>query len=174
MKKILFFELSITILFVLYGCSTPRIPPAPRKIPIVTEKIIEKNFETIWSKLIDYFGAKNIPIKTIDKASGILSTEYDLRTGKNGTSYDCDCGTIGTDYSISNKYENYKGNFNVIVSKINDNQTKVKINAFFYANYNSYHYEGERYIHKLVLVNSLKVKCESTGFIENEIFVFIQ
>jgi len=172
MKKYL-----IIILVILTSCvaSKPRVDPWER--PVTKEKVIEKSFEITWQKLIDYFGSHNIPIKTIDKSSGILSTEYDLRTGtennKGMTNY-CDCGTLGTDMFYTYKYENYKGNFNIIVNKINDNQTKVKINAFFNANYNYYHNEGKGYEYKLEIVQTDKVKCESIGYLEKEVFEFIK
>jgi hypothetical protein len=66
MKKILFLSL------VLVGCAPfqPPPPPAPR-----TGTVVDVSFSKAWDAVIDIFSEKNIPIKTMDRSSGLIVAE---------------------------------------------------------------------------------------------------
>jgi hypothetical protein len=82
---------------------------------------------------VDWFATHNSPIKTLDKTTGLIATDYNLSV-KDTERY-MDCGSGGTKYlvfvSVRQTIENLMGNFNVLVKKIDENTTKVTINVFF-------------------------------------------
>lgn len=75
---------------VVAGCAAaPIAPPAPRDPP--TE--VSASFGDTWDAVIDEFASQNIPIATIDRASGIVATTQ-LRVPA-GQPEIADCGTLG-------------------------------------------------------------------------------
>jgi hypothetical protein len=78
----------LSILLVALGCappSSPAAPPAPRSATTVAA-----SFDRTWSAVIDAFAARNIPIRTIDRTSGLIATD-DLAVGREGGQW-ADCG----------------------------------------------------------------------------------
>lgn len=73
MKKFLSITLMATAMLSLWSCS-------PKTYPLQgnydnQNKFIEtsSSFDDVWNKVIDYFAMNNIPISTLEKASGIIS-----------------------------------------------------------------------------------------------------
>lgn len=65
--------------------ATPPAPPAPR-----TATDVSASFNKTWEAVIDQFANENIPIRTVDKASGIIATEVlQVPTNLDGVA---DCG----------------------------------------------------------------------------------
>ena len=67
--------LCLAICFAFASCSLKIIPlkgvyPTP---PV--QQVVNKNFDDTWSALVDVFASKNIPIKIIDKSSGLIVSE---------------------------------------------------------------------------------------------------
>lgn len=60
------------LLVVLAGCATPR-PPAPPAPSVATP--VAASFGRTWDAVIDQFAERNIPIRTLDRSSGIIVTE---------------------------------------------------------------------------------------------------
>lgn len=70
----------------LAGCVTPpTTAPTPR-----TAVSVNAPFAKTWDAVIDVFSDRNIPIRTIDRASGLIATD-DLSVGSEGTEW-ADCG----------------------------------------------------------------------------------
>lgn len=69
------------------GCSAyqPPAPPTPRE---ATE--VDASIGSTWDAVIDMFAARNIPIRTIERASGIIATE-ELPVGEEGKTW-ANCG----------------------------------------------------------------------------------
>src|SRR5574343_487496 len=120
--------------FLFMACSTPK--QLPKSYSFQKEKEISKNFDVVWAKIIQWFGEHDIPVRTIEKASGLIATEYNLSAGMKSSPF-CDCGIAGDEPGFTLKIERIRGNFNLTVVKINDNTTKVKINTFYKADYNA-------------------------------------
>ncbi|HEY4573845.1 MAG TPA: hypothetical protein VIJ26_07785 [Thermoanaerobaculia bacterium] len=72
----------------LAGCSTykPPPPPTPRDASLVAASIGQT-----WDAVIDLFATRNIPIRTIERASGLIVTDA-LRVGQEGVTL-ASCGT---------------------------------------------------------------------------------
>jgi hypothetical protein len=76
------------VVLLLPACHSyrPPAPPSPRDAVEVHASIART-----WDAVIDLFGARNIPIRTIERASGIIATEP-LIVGAEGRTW-ADCGT---------------------------------------------------------------------------------
>lgn len=74
----------------LAGCTT--IPPAPA--PTRAPSPVAASFDRTWSAAVDIFAEKNIGIRTIDRASGLIVGDPMSVEGKNTTTpYEfADCG----------------------------------------------------------------------------------
>ena len=136
----------------------------PKTYTIVNELNINKPYDIIWEKLISWFTSHNTPIKNIDKESGLLTTEYSLSVS-DSKKY-MDCGDAGTKFGQYRKMENPKGNFNVTVKKIKDDNTQVIINVFFNTNLKVYDIDGN-------LTSTELINCSGKGKLEKEIFDYI-
>ena len=70
------------------GCTTykPPPPPTPRDASLVAASMGQT-----WDAVIDLFATRNIPIRTIERASGLIVTDA-LRVGQEGNTY-ASCGT---------------------------------------------------------------------------------
>lgn len=71
----------------LAGCAT--IPPAPAPVRAATQ--VKASFDQTWAAAIDHFAEGNVPIATIDKASGLIATP-ELRVGPEESLKYADCG----------------------------------------------------------------------------------
>ncbi len=161
MKKALLFISSIAI---LASCASYK-PPKQYKFP--KKQTFNLNYDVVWSRVVDWFGSRNTPIKNIDKSSGIITTEYNL--GVNEYSNYCDCGKPGG----LQHFEELFGNFNVVVrnkseNPVSDNKTEVTVNAFFKGALYGYNVATERY----VLIG--KKDCNSKGVLEKKLFNYIK
>jgi len=154
MKKLMIIAIGIIL---LYGCSSYK-PPKVYTYP--KSQTYSKTYDEVWSKIIQWFGKHNTPIKNLDKNSGFISTEYSL--GVNIFSKYCDCGEPGS-LMI---FEKAIGNFNVVLIKINENQVKVDVNTFFKGEFSVYNFLTKRYEPQII-------DCNSTGVLERELFDFI-
>lgn len=101
----------------LAGCSTYK-PPVDHHP--VTSRTYALSYDQCWNGIVDWFAENSIPIKTIDKASGLIATEYNLSNRIHGT---YDCGTDGYDQTIGKEK---LASFNVIVRKVGDS---VRVNV---------------------------------------------
>lgn len=77
-----------TACVLLAGCTTykPPPPPTPRDASLVTASMGQT-----WDAVIDLFATRNIPIRTIERASGLIVTDA-LSVGQEGSTY-ASCGT---------------------------------------------------------------------------------
>jgi len=153
--KVTFLAIIATLIFL--SCAAYK-PPKVYKFP--KSKSYNMNYDAVWGKVIDWFGNHNTPIKNLDKTSGFISTEYSLQVDK--YSDDCDCGTSGS----LQHFKKITGNFNIIVKKISDTQTKVNINTFFKGYIEEYNWVTERYITR-------EIDCNSKGNLENDILIYV-
>ena len=75
MKKVLF----ISTLFLASCFTSSKIIPLKGSYPSLPIVITtDKDFNTVWDKLIDLFAQKGIPIKLIDRSSGLILCERSL------------------------------------------------------------------------------------------------
>lgn len=79
---------SVVALVLLAACTiTPPAPPTPR-----SGTAVAASFGKSWDAVIDIFAERNIPIKTVDRASGIIVAEpQSVATRIDSLA---DCGTV--------------------------------------------------------------------------------
>lgn len=114
--------IGVAISAVVAGCAGYK---PPMKRDVVTEREIARPYDRTWNNIIEWFASNNIPIKTIDKQSGFITTEFDLR---NNIRESCDCGKSGFGAIVNDQVV---GNFNVIVRTVGDSTTRVSVKTFF-------------------------------------------
>lgn len=140
----------------------------PKDRVIEKQKTINKSYDIVWQEVVDWFAFHNSPIKTLDKNSGLIASDYNLSVEQ--TKEYIDCGKVisgqtnafGVEVTFM-RYENPKGNFNILIKKIDETSTKVTINFFSESELNQYNRQGSQ-------VYSQKVTCVSKGILEKEIF----
>lgn len=83
--------------FALSGCAGGFGPPQYNP-PDTAEKDYSKTFaadySSVWDGAVEWFAINNVPIKNLDKDSGVISSEYSL--GSDYTQIDCGSMTSGS------------------------------------------------------------------------------
>ena len=156
MKKAFTFILSCSFI-ILISCSSYE---PPRDYTVQKEATINKSYDITWQNVVDYFATHNTPIKTMDKNTGLIATDYNL-TVSEALKY-MDCGTAGNSIGAHQRIESQSGNFNILLKKIDDNSTKITVNVFFNSMLNTLNDNG-------ITVNSEKINCNSKGVLEKEL-----
>ena len=83
------FAAALGFLALTLGCGS-RIAYSPPLQPVMDESVtLQASFDDVWKGVIQTFFEKNIPVRTLEKVSGIL--ESDELHGEIGR--DCNCGT---------------------------------------------------------------------------------
>ncbi len=158
----------IVVLVVLFlsGCATPYKPPQTYKFE--KERVVNKSYDKVWEMLITFFVEADIPIEQMDKTSNVIRSKT-MKYGSSGQL--CDCGVPGSGFGWQGKIEEVSCNWNILLTKINENQTKVRV----VANYNALHNLLKMdfntklwYITKATTIN-----CNSTGYFESAILEFL-
>ena len=125
--------------------------PAPRQIQ--NSFPIDQPFEKVWQAVIETFAELNLPIMNMEKASGLITTDWiDFRGQKDETGY-CSCGKAGFPFSEIER----KGKFNVYVKKMGEASCEIRVNSSFEAT--------------AAYQDAIKrISCISTGNLEKEIY----
>lgn len=132
-------------LFLIIGCGGIK----PEFHDFEKKRVINGNFDSVWSAVIEIFAEENIPITNIEKASGLIVSDKIFVEALN-----CDCGKeaiLGGEYNIGG----CTGMFNVFVKKVDMSKTTVMITA--------------KYISRMPAGKS----CTSTGTLETYLFELI-
>ena len=146
------------------GCDRPT-PAAPSK-PIETEVVVEAPLDPVWDATVEWFATRGLPIKNIDKSSGLLATEHAMPTGQVATLMRC--GTPGPKPNGRVEHVDHRTHFNVLLRAQGPRRTKVTVNAFFNCLVNTYE-NADLFGNQVRLASSVRQKCESTGALERSI-----
>ncbi|MBK6461198.1 MAG: hypothetical protein IPF92_09345 [Myxococcales bacterium] len=146
------------------GCEPPT-PSAPRK-PVETEIVVEAPLDAVWDATVEWFATRGLPIKNIDKTSGLLATEHVMPTAQAETVMSC--GTPGPNPNGKVEHADHRTHFNVLLRAQGPRQTKVTVNAFFDCLVNTYENVG-LFGGQVRLDSSVRHKCGSTGTLERSI-----
>lgn len=169
-----FFVLAFCIL--LSSCATTKIIPLMGSYPptpIVA--MSDKSFEKVWDNIIDFYAQNGIPIKIIDRSSGLIISEKTSLTwsfeDKKGTMVHP--GAYVVLEKILDKMDNkpfipnsVTGEWNVRIKTI-EGKTSINVNLYnIEAVYGSYYYSS--YAH--VAVSPVKVSGRTTGMFEKRLY----
>lgn len=155
--------LLIVLLFLAVSCSSYK---PPKKYDFEKERIYNVDYDTMWQRVVNMTSDMNMPIKNIDKNSGLIASDYNLSTST--MSNIMDCGTPAESLDIY-KFEDPRANLNIVVSKVSGNKTKVKVNLFCKTFYSRYSYVNGQYYK----AGSQMIDCNSTGKLETEILNYL-
>ncbi len=151
MKK-LFAGLIIALFLVACGTA-----PKPRQIQNSFQ--IDKPFDSVWPAVIGTFADLMLPIRNMEKASGLIVTDwitlpgsYDTFEKDNETGY-CDCGGPAISWGRVTR----AGKLNVFVKKTSETLCEVIISSKF-----EFTWQRE--------FESRSYDCVSTGKLETEMF----
>lgn len=165
MKTSSIFYFVLMLLFT--ACGTSYKPP--QQYHFQKTKVYKKDFNTIWNGIIQFVSSFNVPIKTIDKTSGILASDFNLSVDQRDF---CDCGIPGEQLGYKHVIEDIRGNFNIVVQEIDKHSTKVTVNTFYKAKYNLYQMDTRTY--RYYFTGTLSVlDCNSTGLLEKALLEYI-
>jgi hypothetical protein len=104
-----------------------------------TEYITNKSFDEVWDNVVDLFAKTGIPIKTIDKSSGIIvanKTNFQATfENENGALIDTNAAFVAVKLIVpaNNRLIEpvyVSSDFNVRVKKLADNKVSIGINVF--------------------------------------------
>ena len=127
----------VSVLFI--GCSMKTIPLKGRYPEQSTEYITNESFDKVWDRVIDLFAKYGIPIKTIDKSSGIIvankSNFIATFENENGSLIDTNACFVAVKLIVpaNNRLIQpvyVSSDFNVRVKKLEDNNVSIVINVF--------------------------------------------
>jgi len=105
----------------MVGCS---LPPSTVATPRASTSV-NAGFDRTWNAVIDVFAEQNIPIATMEKASGFIVADAQFVGGdaKDAEAW-ADCGTT---YGVPNPATAAK--YNVLVRSVDDHTSTVKVTA---------------------------------------------
>jgi len=140
--------MGLICVLLLTGCANYYYPPRPIEPEITKSFEVDASFDRTWEALIETFAELQLPIKTIEKDSGIIATEW-INYGRVGYGFWAKCG--GVDRAVGGRdpfYENpLLGQFNVFVNRTGE--TRLTINSMW-----------------KVVVNGTDYDCLSLGTLE--------
>lgn len=133
-------------LLMLSGCTTMPINSSPAK----QEEVFNLSFDDVWKQVVEVLSDENYPIESIEKDSGLITTEF-ISTGGDQIQR---IARLEKGMFFAWTTGSYK--LNIFVVSIDDSHTRVKINPYIKA----YNY----------ILESWKQRASSTGLIERSIF----
>ena len=135
----------IAVTWVLAACAS-----VPAKTYASPEPVtIAAPFDRTWSAVIDHFAEQSVPIKTIEKASGLIVTEPMAVSPAYGrTIADCGQAFAGTPWDVS------RASYNVRVTG-DSIRTTIRVTAMF-------------------VPESQYATCNSRGVYERELMQFVK
>jgi hypothetical protein len=150
----------------LLGCSTYKVA---KETKIDNEKTFEMSYESIWPKIISYVSSNGMNVKTIDKASGLITFEKAYAPAS--LKY-LDCGSMVSPNSKTesgldtDKISGGTVSMNFFVEKISEKSTRVRINIF-----GKIIFAGVATLYGYI--PGREERCYSTGVFEKEVFEVI-
>ncbi|MBC8525857.1 MAG: hypothetical protein ISS28_08420 [Candidatus Cloacimonetes bacterium] len=137
------------IIFFLGCAATQTIPPEGK---VIQEIIISSTFDEVWSKLIEIITDLNMPIESVEKVSGILTTSFVSTTIER-------MAKISYHPEVKNYalFSNCRYKLNIFVKDLGNNKVKIKIKP---------HYE----LSGQLMDRPWEIVAHSNGVLEKEIF----
>jgi len=128
--------------------------------PVITDTFtINAPFDKVRAATVKFISEKNIPIKVIEKASGLLNTEFFTLASGSGISVANELNKFAVVQSnFMRVFTNLRGKLSFYVSSTDANTTQIKITSYMEV-YDSMSYTWE--------------ECYSNGTVEENAFSYI-
>ena len=145
----------VATLFLL-GCAVA--PPKEFQVnPVVT---IPGDFDAVWPAVVEYFATTNLPIKTIEKDSGLIVTEWFDASEKPGWGKEdktlCDCGLAPKIVALQWN----RGKFSVFVKQTSAGEIALRVTCAYQ--------QLRTFLDEYRVVN-----CNSTGYVESQLHQYV-
>ena len=160
------------LLIILSSCASTKVVPLKGvypEPPIITKS--DRSFDKVWEKTVDYFAENGIPIKIIDKSSGLiisdktkLSWTFEKKDGFvfNPKSFVVLHQIIDKMHGKPYSPTTVTGEWNIRIKAIG-NETSINVNLYnIEATYGQYYYSS--YSHSVI--SPVKVEGKTTGIFE--------
>ena len=143
----------VASLLFLSGCATP-----PKTYDFDPVAVVDADFDTVWSTLVEYFAISSLPIQTIEKDSGLIVTSWMNASSGYGEADErfCDCGGAGLAITHWTR-----GKFNVFAKSVGDGRTQLRVTCTYQQ-------------HRELLDTYGTVSCVSTGFLECQLHEYVR
>lgn len=160
MKKLL---TAAALSVLVAGCAAPSVTP-PSASSGDHVDTYRADFLEVWEHAVDWFAINNIPIKNIERDSGIISSDYSL-----GSDFSqVDCGTVDPGGMHILIDQSVTANINVLVRE-RSGEVSVQPNVFGQGVFTFRNSWDNR------LTETLRVdRCVSTGELERSLHSHIQ
>jgi hypothetical protein len=156
--------LAIALAISMPGCWQP--PPAAPAPEIQKELLIDAPLDVVWNVAVEWFAKNGMPIKNLDKVSGLIATDHDMSIDK--AAQLMSCGASGPNAEGKTEQVGHRGNFNLVLREQADGRTKASVNAFFSCTENVYKYVGILST-DMQLASTARKDCSSTGRVERQL-----
>jgi len=154
--------ISLILVIGIVGCAAPSLKPPSDQSRDFSDRYAA-DFDVVWESVVDWFAVNNIPIKNIDKNSGLISSDYSL-----GSSFtQVDCGTMDPGDMARLVDTNITANINVLVRSQRD-EVIVRPNVFGQGVYTL----QSTWDNRLIYVRA--DRCVTTGELENSLQTYLQ
>ncbi len=133
-------SLYLVMVYLLTSCASTYKPATEKKVE--NEKVFAATFDKVWSKTVAFVSSNGMNVKTIDKASGLISFERAYDSSFNSKYMDCG-QMVSPNKSTKQREEDTKNgikdtsafidgttSMNFFIEKASEKETKVKINIF--------------------------------------------
>jgi hypothetical protein len=155
------FSYCLAIIF-LTSCASYK-PPQARNVNNTT--MVAASYENTWNQIVEFLALSNISIDKIEKESGLINGGATL-SRKTAV---VDCGKITG--GGENNYNNAGFRVNVIIRKINADNTKVTVTLVGGATVSAFSWGAT------IATNyeeRVSTTCLSTGLLEDQLFRFLK
>lgn len=159
MKKTL---TSLIVTGLLAGCTPAGVKNIPQE-DFDKNFVFPQSYDEVWGSTVEWFAMNNIPINSMEKDSGLISSNHGLSPGSSVINCGEPTGNVGL---YQARFESADSNINVLVREIGPEQTRATVNIFGNAGVVVRNGYGN-------IVSSNEVRCVSTGKLENSYENFI-
>lgn len=150
---------ALSLVPLLAGCAPPSMI-APDQPSHESTATINKPYDETWLATVDWFSNQNIPIKQIEKDSGLIASDYSLRTEQDVL----DCGKVAGADGWTLTGSSHNANLNVRVRELGEDQSAVTMRIFGTGEYGFFN-------PMLSSPHRLHVEdCVSSGALEAQLF----
>jgi hypothetical protein len=157
-------SLAIALALSTPGCWQP--PPAVPAPKVRKEVVIDAPLDVVWQHAVEWFAKNDMPIKNLDKTSGLIATDYQMSIDK--AAQLMSCGQSGPNPEGRIDHVDHRGNFNLVLREQEDGRTKASVNAFFGCTVNTFKYVGLLST-DVQLASTERKDCGSTGRVEKQL-----
>lgn len=155
------------LLIAAWGCGASYT--LPRSYSFSNSREYDRSLDDLWSRSVEWFALSGIPIKTMDRPTGLITSDYNLSTSDTTI---CDCGQGGKNMTMLVIVSDRYANFNILLQRLSDTRTKATVTAKFYANLDRRQNTGTEQGYQNYSYD--RIECNSTGALETGLLDYLE